>query len=86
MITHVNIAYYEKKDWDFLLSVISDREKMHDTWEDWFKDFIKLKAGLTAEGLEVRAVTIDINDLVNYCVQRKIKIDGAARSQYVQTK
>jgi hypothetical protein len=42
----VNIAYYDKNDWGHLLSVVTDRHKMHNSWDDWFKDFIKTKTEL----------------------------------------
>jgi hypothetical protein len=86
MIRTVNIAYYEKKDWEYFLSIISDKENMHDSWDDWYKDFIKLKTNLVSNGFLVRDITININELIEYCNERNIKIDGKARSQYVQTK
>ena len=86
MVRPVNLARYEEKDWDYLLSVISDRESMHDSWDDWHKEYKKVKATLASQGFYVREVSINIEELVHYCQERKIKIDGKARAQFVQTK
>lgn len=86
MIKAVNVAYYEKQDWDYFLSTVEDRESMHDSWDDWFKAYSKLKSQLITEGFLVKEVSININELIDYCIDRKIKNDGKARSQFVQTK
>lgn len=82
----VNIAYYEKKDWDFFLSIIADKESMHDSWDEWHKAFLKLKTQFASQGFPVKVVKIDLNELINYCIDRKIKNDGKARSQFVMDK
>jgi hypothetical protein len=86
MINTVNLAYYRKEDWDYFLSIIDDRENMHETWEEWFKAYTKLKVKLMSEGFFIKEVTVNIRELMAYCMTRNIKNDGAARSQFVQTK
>jgi hypothetical protein len=80
------MAFYEQKDWEYFLSIVDDKENLHEKWEDWFKAYSKLKAHLVSEGLVVRDVKVNINELMDYCLDRKIKIDGKARSMFVQTK
>ena len=82
----VNIAYYEKKDYDRFLSIIDDRENAHDTWEEWFLGFLKAKEGLASQGIYAKDVTVDLDELIKYCADRKIKINGAARSEFVMGK
>ncbi len=82
----IKLAYYNKRDWERFLKIINDRENMHDTWSEWHKDFLKVKNELTAQGLEVIDVEIDLNELTDYCKMRGIKNDGKARSQFVQAK
>ena len=86
MISTVNLAYYEKKDWDYFLSIIDDREVMPDEWDDWFKKYSNLKSFMILEGFFIKEVIIDVNELIDYCVERNIKIDGKARAQFVQLK
>ena len=82
----VKLAYYRKKDWKRFLKIIDDRESMHDTWNEWHQDFLKLKKELTAKGLEVLEIEIDLDELTNYCKLKGIRNDGKARSQFVQSK
>ncbi len=86
MIQTVNIAYYEKKDWEFLLLVIDDRESMSGSWEDWFMNYSKIKSQLKSQGFFVKEVPINIHELIAYCTDKGIKNDGKARSQFVQMK
>jgi len=85
-MTRINLAYYRKEDWKRFIDSIDDKESMHDTWKDWHKSFLKAKNGLIKEGLEVREVEIDIEELLEYCKLRGIKNDGEARSQFVAKK
>ena len=39
----IKMAYYRKADWPRLLSIISDKESMHETWKEWHKAYEKLK-------------------------------------------
>jgi len=79
----VNLAYYDKQDWKRFLEIIDDREKQHDNWENWFRDFIKMKNELLTKGYTVNEVHVNLDELINYCKKSQIKIDGKARSSFV---
>lgn len=78
------LAYYKKQDWEAFMKMIDDREKMHDTWDEWHEAFLKTKSDLTAQGLKVFEVEIDITKLDFFCKSRGIKNDGKARAHFVQ--
>jgi hypothetical protein len=59
---------------------------MHDSWEDWYKRYTKLKMNFIAKGFQVRDITVNILELKKYCWERNIPMDGKARSQFVQEK
>jgi hypothetical protein len=86
MSVYIGIAYYEKKDWGFFLSVVDDRESVEDTWNEWYKFYLKSKEELISTGFSVSTVKVDINELIDYCIDRKIKNDSEARSQFVAEK
>lgn len=86
MINAVNIAYYEKKDWDYFLSIIDDRESMHNSWEEWYQSYLKTKAALISKGFFVKEIPINMHELIEFCAARKIPNNGKARSQFVMTK
>lgn len=82
----IKLAYYRKKDWKRFLNMIDDRDKMHGSWHDWHKAFQKTKRELINQGFEVLDVVVDLDELFQYCKTKGIKIDGSARSQFVQAK
>lgn len=83
MKKNVNLAYYRRKDWARLLKIIDDRNSMHDTWEEWYEGFNKIKRDLTATGLTVTEYVVDLDELVRFCQREGIRNDGAARSKFV---
>jgi hypothetical protein len=83
MFSSINLAYYRKKDWKRLMAVIADREKMHDTWNEWHIAYLKTKNSLISEGFIVNDFEVDIDELQEYCSNRGIKNDGRARSAFV---
>ena len=82
----VNLAFYQKKDWEYFLSIVDDRNSLHDTWDDWFKSYINAKMNLIAQGFYVKEVLVNIRELIDYCNTQNLKNNGEARAQYVATK
>ena len=82
----IKLAYYRKKDWKCFIKKIDDRQSMHDTWDDWHKDFQKMKREFKNMGFEVVDIVVDVDELEEYCKTKGIKNDGKARSQFVQAK
>lgn len=72
-----------KKDWSKFLEMIDDRDSMHDTCKEWHKSYLKAKHSLTSQGLVIKDVVVDLNELKKYFSNRGLKIDGKARSQFV---
>jgi hypothetical protein len=83
MIPEIKLAYYREKDWDKLMKSIADRESMHDTWEEWSMEYDKTKTLLKKQGFVVHDITIDIDNLNQYCIEKKLINNGKTRSQYV---
>ena len=79
----VKLAFYRKKDWKRFLDSIDDRSSMHETWEEWHNPYFKTKKDLISQGFVVHDFNVNIDDLTKYCVERGIKNDGKARSQFV---
>jgi hypothetical protein len=84
MSQNVNLGYYQKEDWSEFIEMIDDRERMHDTWEEWHKDFLKMFKKLRKNGFKVRKVIVHLDKLELYCTKREIPIDGSARSRFIQ--
>ena len=83
MIPEVKLAYYNKSDWNKLMSSIMDKDTMHDTWEEWNEASNQTKSTLESQGFIVHVMTIDIDALNKYCKENQIMNNGKTRSQYV---
>lgn len=82
----IKLAYYQKKDWKRFIKIIDDRENLHDTWYDWHKAFEITKRNFINQGFGVIDIVVNLDELIEYCKLRGIKINGKARSQFVQAK
>ena len=83
MKTPINIAYYREVDWKRFLDLIDDRESMHETWAQWHKSFLEAKKGLILQGFKVNEFIVDLDELQAFCIEKGIRNDGKARSQFV---
>jgi hypothetical protein len=83
MIPEIKLACYRKSDWEKLMRSIVDRDSMHDTWDEWNQEYNRAKKILKDRGLVVHDITIDIDALSQYCLERGLKNDGETRSKYV---
>jgi hypothetical protein len=74
------IAIYKREQWKALLADAADREKLDATWEEWNAGVEKFTAELEARGVRCRRVLLDIEEIKEYCRQRGLPNDGAARA------
>jgi len=82
----LNVAYYREEDWKRFLDSIDDRNSMHETWHEWHEAYLNTVKGLKAKGFKVRQITVDLDELLQYCREKGIKNTGKARSQFVSIK
>ena len=82
MTQEIKLAYYRKSDWDKLVNSAADRQTLHESWEDWNKDYERTKRRLKHEGFVVHDMIIDIEKLNRYCTDRGVLNNGRSRSQY----
>ena len=84
MNQNVNLGYYRKEDWPKFKAMIVDQERMHDSWEEWHKDFLKMYKKLRKDGFRVKKVIVNLEKLELYCNKHEIPIDGAARARFIR--
>lgn len=82
MPTSIKLAYYHKRDWKKLLESADDRDNMHDTWEDWHKDYLRARDAMRKSGQVVHEVPVNIDALNKYCFDHGLANTGTTRSQY----
>ncbi len=78
----VGVAWYDAVQWVKLKQIAADPEKMDDTHEAWQRNAENTERELTARGLTLRRVPIDVDALVRWCRAQNKPVDGAARSEY----
>jgi len=83
---NLNIAFYAREDWERLLSISIDKNKLENSWEKWYENYRKAKIEFLAQVIITYDVRVSLDELIEFCKQRNLKIDGAARSRFVAGK
>jgi predicted ATP-grasp superfamily ATP-dependent carboligase len=78
----VGAAVYRVDQWDRLVELSVDPEKLSDSFHSWKESFEKTTTQLKQQGLNVINVQVDVEELNEWCQKKKIELNGAARSQY----
>jgi hypothetical protein len=79
----IKLGYYRKEDWEKFISIIDDRESMHSTWYEWHEAYNKSKKDLEKQGFFVIKAVVDLDKLIEYCAEMKLKNIGSSRSQFI---
>ena len=79
----VGLAWYRKEDYERLMAMFKDREKLPDTYEDWLAKAQNVILTLSASGLlRVEKSYIDPETFPPWCVKRGLEMDASARTRY----
>lgn len=82
----VGVAWYRPGQWQRLLEVAADRDSLHDTHAEWEIEVTAKLHDLRKMGIPVRRVDVDVEELLRWCNERDLELDGAARSRFVAEK
>lgn len=82
----VGIAVYRKEDWQRLLEISADKDKLEDTWKDWKHEYNKIKKNFKKMGIKSVDIVVDIDELISYCKKSGLRIDADARSRFAADK
>ncbi|MDP2662331.1 MAG: hypothetical protein Q8R28_16540 [Dehalococcoidia bacterium] len=82
----VGVAWYRKDQWDELLRLSEDRACLEDTFGEWLVDARLTLLRLRREGLDVRQVDVDVNDLASWCKEQGVHVTASTRAGYVADK
>lgn len=78
----VGAAVYREDQWDRLVELSIDPENLSEDYQSWKALFEKTTAFLKEQGLKVKNVQVDVEELKNWCQKKNIDLNGEARSQY----
>jgi len=82
----LGVAWYRADQWQRFRLLASDRDSLHDSYAEWEANAIEKLRELRTLGIAARAVPIDIDELAQWCRERNLAIDSAARAQFVAEK
>ena len=78
----IGVAWYQPDQWETLQNVAVDRDKLEETYAEWLADAERVVKQLQQKGLRVIKVDIQVTDLMLWCENQRIPLDGEARSKY----
>ena len=82
----VGVAWYRKDQWEELLRLSDDRASLEDNFGEWLIDARLTLLRLRREGLDVRQVDVDVNDLASWCKEHGVHVTASTRANYVSDK
>jgi uncharacterized membrane protein len=79
----MGVAWYRPEQWKLLRKVSADVEDLEETHSEWMAEANKTLTILKEEDVCFVKVDVDVEELVKWCSEKGVKIDGAARSEFV---
>lgn len=80
------VAWFSREQWHVLKEVATDKSSLHDTYDEWIVDFNSAISQLQQAGIESKPVPIDVVELVKWCSEQNLPIDGKARAKFAAKK
>lgn len=75
-------AWYKPNQWQRLREISEDRDQLEENHGEWQVLAEKALEDFAARGLSVTKVTVDTEELLRWCNERGLKVNGESRSQY----
>lgn len=82
----VGFSKYNKEDYPEILRMSEDADEMFDTWEEWKESSENGAKQMKDQGYKVVEVLITPTELLIFCKENGLAINGGARSQYTSNK
>ncbi len=82
-MAQAGVAWYRRDQWERLRKIADDPENFHDTYEEWLATAQARTRDLERQGVSVRRVDVDVDELVKWCEEQQCKLDGQARANFV---
>lgn len=82
----LGISWYKPEDWARIKEISEDREALDDTYDEWRQNANQTIQELQATGRVVKRVNINPEELLFWCNEREIPVNGESRSSYVSAK
>ncbi|WP_029407837.1 hypothetical protein [Thiomicrorhabdus sp. Milos-T2] len=78
----LGLCWFQPEQWARLLEISEDAEQLEDTYEEWKKRANKAIQDFHSSGKKIQKVKIDLEELLSWCNEKGISVNGGARAQY----
>ena len=78
----VGIAWFRPDQWELLRALSVDADTLEQTHAEWEKLARRTMRDLAREGVILRRVDVDVNELRAWCIAEQRPLDGSARAAY----
>ncbi len=86
MARKIGIAWYRPWEWEKLRQAAHDAEQLADTHREWLREAKKRFSKLRAAGIDCERVTVGVDELIAWCAERGVLLNGEARGAFVAEK
>ncbi len=82
----IAVAWYSPEDWDRLREVAADSEELEFSYEEWVATAKSSLREIRTAGLSAEEVQLNIDELISWCEEQGLALDGQARAHYAAEK
>jgi hypothetical protein len=82
----VGVAWYRPEQWERLREISVDKDILEETHAEWVQNAEKAVQDLRQQGMKPVKVDVDVEELLRWCENQHIAVNGEARSQYAAAK
>lgn len=75
-------AVYLPEQYARLLAAAEDASDLEPTWQEWHTVFQETRQKMAELGMDLIEVTVDLDDLEQYCQEQGLKNTSGTRAQY----
>jgi len=86
MDLNIGIGEYQKKDYQEILKISEDKDNMDKTWEEWKASKNRALEKFKKMGLKPINILVKPKELVQYCREKGLKINGKSRADFITYK
>lgn len=78
----IAVAVYLPEQYARLLATAEDASDLEPTWQEWYTVYQETRQKMAELGMDLIEVTVDLDDLENYCQEQGLKNTSGTRAQY----
>lgn len=81
-VSIVGMVWYKPENFDRLMALFEDGQKLHRTYEHWLRDAERGRDHFQNLGMRVICVDIDPDEFPKWCSANGMKLNAAARNRF----